>query len=118
MGGSLPTASGGTPPDGKNAVRMALNSWLRSNWNQANVNIGGTGYTGPNAVGFIDTDSDTALGADHCEPVIGNPSNLPPCAANSSPTLPFLDNVSHLTSVGSYRFALLVKAALNARGID
>lgn len=118
MGGSLPAASGGTPPDGKNAARTAVNSWLRSNWNQAVVNIGGTSYTGPNAVGFIDTDTDEALNADHCEAIAGNPSNLPPCAANSSPTVPYLDSVSHLTSVGSYRFALRVKAALNARGID
>jgi hypothetical protein len=49
---------------------------------------------------------------------VGGAVNEPPCAGVSAPTLSFLDNISHLTSVGSYRFALKVKASLNARGIE
>jgi hypothetical protein len=118
QGGSMPSTSGGAAPDGKEAIRTSVNSWLRSNYREASVTISSTTYAGPNAVGLVDFDTDSVLNPDHCESVQNNISNLPPCAAVSSSTIPFKDNVSHLTSAGNYRMMLLVKAALAARGIN
>lgn len=117
MGSQLATTSGGTLPGGSTEPsRQSINTWARANALENAVTIGGTGFSGPGMKGLIDLEVDSTFAPDHCENSSSN-SQYPPCSTFSNPTIPYRDNTSHLTSVGSYRMMQRVLSTLNASGI-